>query len=131
MSFLDIDLILSEEDRLPCIFRVDAFDLGHLDPSNHSSVLPMNSRLELPLWLALTLSKNNMVQMESPKHFGQRMRDELASSSAVNLREFSHYFYDVGLKFCATTADEDLKRTLRVAFCGDRFHTLLVHSLTR
>ena len=59
------------------------------------------------------------------------MRDELNSSSTINLRDFSHYFFDVGLKLSHMTKDEDLKRTIRTSFSGERFKTLTAHSLTK
>ena len=51
MSFLDIDTILAEEERLPCTFKYDAEKLGFLDPTNEEdTVLPASSKVELPVW---------------------------------------------------------------------------------
>ena len=36
-----------------------------------------------------------------------------------------------GMKLGHATKDEDLLRSIRVAFCGERFKTLLVQSLTK
>jgi GINS complex subunit 3 len=70
---LDIDLILSEEERLPCKFVVDAAYLGSLDPINTEVDLPAETKVELPLWMAQSLYEKNMVQLELPKHFGSRL----------------------------------------------------------
>ena len=73
-----------------------------------------------------------MIEIEIPKHFGPKMRDELRSSAThLNLRDFSHYFFDIGLRISLITKDNDLRQTLRSAFCGDRFKALISHSLTK
>ena len=134
MPYLDIDIILSEEERLPCIFSLDARQLGALDPSNRgeSDDLPAHSKIELPLWLAQEMAERHMVEVEIPKHFGSRMRDEImAGPSSIKLKEFSFYFFEVGLKLCRITRDLDLRRTLRAAFCGDRYRELLVRALSK
>lgn len=129
---LDIDLILSEEERLPCIFLVEAAEMGHLDSSIKERNLPAGSRVELQHWLGEALSDKDMVRMEHPKHFGNKMRDEMrAGAGSVNLRDFSHYFFDVGLRLCGATKDVDLGRTLRAAFLGERYKRLMVRSLAQ
>ena len=131
MSWLDIDTILAEEERLPCVFSTDCPTLGHLDKnnSNYGQMLPKGSRVELSLWLAESLAKKGMVEIEFPKHYGPKMRDQLNSSSLVNLREYSPYFFDVGLRLSHLRKDTDLLRTLRTTFSGDRFKNLMGHCL--
>ena len=66
-----------------------------------------------------------------PKHFGPRMRDEIkAGAASINLREYSYYFFEVGIRLCRSMQTNDLQRSLRIAFCGDRFKKLLVHCLS-
>lgn len=129
---LDIDQILNEEERLPCKFLIDAPTLGHLDPTNagYGFTLPEGSRVELPMWLATELSTKGMVDVEMPKHFGPKMREELQSSSDINVRDFSPYFFDVGLKLSKLSRDDDLVRTLKAALCGHRYTALLAHALS-
>jgi GINS complex subunit 3 len=50
MRYVDIDLILSEDERIPCKFSLDADKLGHLDPTNEEEYLPTGSVVDLPLW---------------------------------------------------------------------------------
>ena len=71
-----------------------------------------------------------MIEFEMPKHFAVKMRNELASASSVNLRDYSNYFFDVGLELSKITRDNDLLRTLRTTFCGPRYRTL-INSLTK
>eukprot|EP00607_Mallomonas_marina_P008682 CAMPEP_0182423056 /NCGR_PEP_ID=MMETSP1167-20130531/8958_1 /TAXON_ID=2988 /ORGANISM="Mallomonas Sp, Strain CCMP3275" /LENGTH=196 /DNA_ID=CAMNT_0024601677 /DNA_START=127 /DNA_END=714 /DNA_ORIENTATION=- len=131
MSFLDIDQILAEDERLPCVFSVEAKDLGFLDPSIHSDDLPAHSKVDLPLWLAQTFAEKNMIEIDIPKHYGKYMRDEIMAGPAnLRLKDFSNYFIEVGLKLSRITRDDDLLRAMRTAFSGERYQTLMVRSLS-
>lgn len=44
-SYLSIEEVLSEEDRLAVTFRVDVDKLGHLDPTSHQENLAKGSRI--------------------------------------------------------------------------------------
>jgi GINS complex subunit 3 len=129
--YLDLDQILAEEERLPCLFNHGAEHLNHLSGSDDADPnLPAGSRVELPLWLARKFYDQSFVNIELPKHFRQKMRNELVGSSGVNLREYSYYFFDVGLKLSETIDDVDLRRVLRRAFAGDRYRSLMAHSMS-
>ena len=72
------------------------------------------------------------IDIDLPKHFGQKMRDDLsASASNINLREYSHYFFEVGLSLAMAKGDNDLRVVLTKAFAGDRFEALMVQALSR
>jgi len=132
LKSLDIETILGEEERLPCTFLVDAADMGCLDPTLHSVDLPAKSRVSLPLWIANILAEKSAVQIELPKHFGKRMREDIrAGPEAIKLRDFSFYYFEVGLRLGAITEDSDLMMTLRQAISGDRFKTVTYHTLFR
>ena len=148
MSYLDIDQILYEEERVPCVLQVDAYQMGFLDPSisntnnntnnntdnndNNNNIfddLPENTRIELPLWLVLAL--NNFVQIELPKHYNKKMRDEiLAGADNINLKEFSNYFFEVGTNLAFKLDSDDLKVSLQHAFAGSRYRSLVMHALS-
>jgi hypothetical protein len=142
-DFLDIDLLLSEEERLPVIFKVPVKGLGHLDPflEDHDEGLQLGSKAEVPLWLAKDFTKKNYVSMETPKYFGKKMREEIkAGAAAINLRDYSNYFYEVGLQLSlakhhistqSQLDSKELQDILRKAFCGDKFKKLMVNSLTK
>eukprot|EP01039_Chlorochromonas_danica_P003972 gene3973-4346_t len=130
-GYLDIDTLLCEEERIPCVFRLEVPGLGFLDPNNDSSTLPAGARVELPLWMARTLTEKRMVTMELPKHFDRKMRDNIAAGAlSLNLKEYSNYYYEVGMQIANTMKDMDLKDTLRIAFTGDRYREVMVHALT-
>ena len=60
------------------------------------------------------------------------MRDDLsAGASNINLRDYSHYFFEVGLAVAEEKKDDDLRVVLTKAFAGDRFDSLMVHALSR
>lgn len=133
MSFLDVDTVLSEEERIPCIFEYEAVSLGFLDPTAESPHLPENSKVEIPLWMCTSLASQNMVRVELPKHFERKMRDEiLAGASNINFNEYSYYFFEVGMKLAkeGNERDEDLEAILRKAFSGDRYRDLMNHCLS-
>lgn len=139
--FLDIDNILRDEERIPCEFRISSKFLvcadttGDIvqDDGKGGEYLPEGARIELPLWHGEALNKKNYVEMELPKHFGKRMKEEILAGShpALNLRDCSHYFFDVGIRLSQLKRDDDLMSSLRTAFCGDRFKSLMFHCLTK
>lgn len=132
MRYLDIDHILSEAERVPCKFLISVDELGHLDSANNEVDLQSGTKVELPLWLATYLAECKIVDVELPKHYGSKMRDAiLAGAAPINLKDFSHYYFDVGLKLSKLLNDIDLQRTMRTAFVGDRYRNLLTHTLTK
>ncbi len=132
LKLLDIDNLLGEEERIPCEFESSGYDMGHLDMTLNQVHLPEKSKVSLPLWLVRGLVEKNIVRMEIPKHFQKRMREEIkAGPEAIKLRDFSFYFFEVGLIVARVSQDLDLLRTLRQAMSADRFKTLAVRTLFR
>lgn len=141
--FLDIDVILSEEERLPCVFKVNASHLGHLDTSSAQVAtrrdLPRGTKIELPIWMSRQLSDKNMVDVHNPKHYGNRMRNEIvAGPNSVRFRDFSYYFFEAGIHLASLKKSQDdledkkdLVRNLRFGFSGERFANLLVRALSK
>ena len=138
MRELDIDTMLSEEERLPCTFLCDARNLGHLDNTGVDKDLPAETRVDIPLWLSRTLASKNMVTIEFPKHYGIKMREEIrAGAEAIDLRAFSQYFFEVGCKLVdmrvgsSELTREDLRDTMRAAFLGERYRKLTMNALAQ
>jgi len=133
--YLDIDLILSEEERLPCLFLYEGANMGHLDSTtqqNEDNSLPVESRVDLPFWLGQELKVRNYVRIEPPKFYGLKMRDELrAGAESINLREFSYYYFEVGMRLAIALMDKDLLLNLRQAFVGERYRKILVRALSQ
>jgi len=58
------------------------------------------------------------------------MRQEIrAGAESLRLREFSLYFFEVGLRLAQAIKDEQLFHTLRHAISGERYRTLTMRSL--
>lgn len=59
-----------------------------------------------------------------------RFRDQLeAGPGAINLRERSPFYYEIGVALASMMGDERLQDTLLMAFSGERFKRLLDCSL--
>ena len=50
--YLDIDEILSEDERITCRMLQDTAFLGHLNSNIDSPDLPRDAKVEVPMWLA-------------------------------------------------------------------------------
>ena len=76
--------------------------------------------------------EKNIVDIEIPKYFGNRIREDiLAGAGSVKLRDYSFYYFEVGCKICDIEKDSDLKRTLRQAFSGERYTELMAHAMSK
>ena len=68
--------------------------------------LPVNSRQQLPLWLARSLHQRSHIQMDMPACYGTSYREALRSDpSHMNLRDHSEYYFAIGKELstlCAT-----------------------------
>jgi hypothetical protein len=168
---LDIDNILWEEEKVSGTFNLDCNQIGFLDPNHHGaggrgagpsssdkyfggddddtsaySMLPMGSRIALPLWLAIVLADKNFIEIEVPKHLGPKMRQAIdAGAGSVNIREFSYYFFETGMELSRylgntrSSSDaanfrrkeaDNIASSLRKAFFGDRYEKLFTYALT-
>ena len=76
-----------------------------------------------------------MVEIENPKHYGAKMRNEiLAGPAAIKFRSYSKYYFEVGMKLATIPGkeeDKDLRMVIRHAYCGARYLTLMARSLSK
>jgi hypothetical protein len=63
MPYFSIDELLSEEERVHCVFQTDATDCGFLDPSSMTKDIKYNTKMELPLWMASALARQGAVNV--------------------------------------------------------------------
>lgn len=62
-----------------------------------SGSLPVNSRQQLPLWLARSLQQRNHIQIELPACYGNSYREGMRSDPGhMNLRDHSEYYFEIG-----------------------------------
>ncbi|KAJ0397279.1 hypothetical protein P43SY_006539 [Pythium insidiosum] len=132
-NYFDINDILAGEERIKCTFQTDAVDCAYLDPSCVDDDLKSGAVVELPLWLAEPLAMRGDVAIEVPSFLTQRFRRIMkAGPSAVNLRDFSPYVYEVAKHVLPLVEEGDgkeIQEILRLAFGGDRYREILNNSM--
>ncbi|CAO3611696.1 unnamed protein product [Cunninghamella blakesleeana] len=120
-EYYDIDSILAEHTRIPCVLQ------RHIDAeanlSGDGADLPRGSRVELPFWLSkalaqLTLEDNEtIISIELPKSFGIRVRNALdASPTSVDYRLLCPFYYVFGHKLLDLLVVPELAPVLENAF---------------
>ncbi|OQR84769.1 hypothetical protein ACHHYP_12977 [Achlya hypogyna] len=134
MGYFDVTELLSEEERIQCVFQTDATDCGFLDPSSLGKDLAANTKLELPLWMTAALTRHGSVKTVVPTCLNSRSRNVVkAGPSAANLRDMNPYYFEVGKKVLPLIEDEDEGRAideiLRIAFGGERYKQILDQSM--
>ncbi|KAG1699686.1 hypothetical protein DVH05_012578 [Phytophthora capsici] len=133
-SYLDIDAILAEDERIKCTFNTHALDCGFLDPSCRDPDLSKDAAVELPLWLARPLAKRGDVTVTPPRYLTKRFRRMLkAGPSSVNLREFSTYVLEVGrqlLPYVSPEEQQEVDEILRLCFSGERYRDILNNAMS-
>jgi hypothetical protein len=120
--YFSISALSVEEERVPCVSKMEFAGLGYLDPATHGEDLPEKTRVEAPLWLAKLLASKAAVETEYPQHYKEKFRDHLeAGPAAVNLRDQSPHYFTAGDALARLKRDSVLQKKLLIAFTGDRF----------
>ncbi|KXS12615.1 GINS complex, Psf3 component [Gonapodya prolifera JEL478] len=139
-EYWDIDAILAEQQKVACYVKSDVPHFGYLagskshmvggarygdavtplanpETENISQQLPKGSRVEVPFWLASQLALNQLVDIEVPRCFGTRARNDLkASPTAVDLNLLCPYFYAFGCSIFNLVIDRTLNKVLATTF---------------
>eukprot|EP00300_Choanocystis_sp_HF-7_P000900 c10744_g1_i1.p1 GENE.c10744_g1_i1~~c10744_g1_i1.p1 ORF type:complete len:121 (+),score=20.20 c10744_g1_i1:53-364(+) len=96
MSYYSIEEILSEEEKVPCVFQRPTTRLGFVDPSLDEDDIPVGSTVLLPWWLGRHLMTTGVVVLGTPRFLTARVRESLlADSRCVPLRDKCPYFYEM------------------------------------
>ncbi|KAH7319587.1 hypothetical protein B0I35DRAFT_477925 [Stachybotrys elegans] len=122
MSYYDVDAILTDAEKVPCQFEIDAPDLGHLDHSTGG--LKAGTQLSLPLWLAEMLAlaaagedARAPLTLNLPASLSEAVVAALkADPRAVPLRDQSLHFYGVGVRMLDLFEEPELGAVLRRTF---------------
>ncbi|KAI5407608.1 hypothetical protein KIW84_053748 [Lathyrus oleraceus] len=97
-NYYDIDDILVEEEIVSVIFKKEASGVG-IDPSSEADFIEVDSKVELPFWLAHELQLRQAVSVNVPPCFNQKTRLEIqADCASVDIRSRCPYFYEFGCK---------------------------------
>jgi len=100
-SYLSIDQILMEEQKLTCQSRYNFLDL---DFRRAKEDLNVGKKIELPLWLASQLGE--FVLHDIPKQYRTKFQDILASDpEVVNLHREGPKYYGMGLRLATNRLD--------------------------
>ncbi|KDN38278.1 hypothetical protein K437DRAFT_259477 [Tilletiaria anomala UBC 951] len=89
---------MADSQRVPCTFNLCVPGLGHLSGGNEHD-LKEGTRLELPFWFAEMMVMHDLVTMQLPKPYAQRVKAALdAEATSVNLRNLCNWWYALGLR---------------------------------
>ncbi|TPX42841.1 hypothetical protein SeMB42_g04967 [Synchytrium endobioticum] len=115
-DYYDIEAILADQQRVPCFFSYPVPGYGFLDGNNDAD-LPPNTRVELPYWMAETLAIREWVEIDLPKYYQVKVRNDLkASPTVVNLYQLCPYFYEFGIRIVNLIVDDVLCKVLSETF---------------
>jgi len=95
---------------------------GYLSPGSESEHILPGSRLELPLWMAQSLSsrRRHIATVEVPRPYRSGHRKILdADAAVVDLHKFCPYYYSVGTCLLAFDLAEstDIARLMLLVLC--------------
>ncbi|CDK25613.1 unnamed protein product [Kuraishia capsulata CBS 1993] len=118
MEYYDIDDIIADSQRLPVKFQISVPGLGYLE-GNPGKQVSKDSRMELPLWLALILaicpiddsedSGQNFVELLPPEFLSAKVQNAIKSSPAtIDLHSILPHFYNFVVKWCWLFEDAQL-----------------------
>ncbi|KAI7900953.1 uncharacterized protein BX663DRAFT_515837 [Cokeromyces recurvatus] len=120
-EYYDIDSILAEQIKIPCIALHDYTKEANLNGNN--TEVKRNTRVELPYWMAKPLAEyslpanDSLISIELPKTYGTKVRNALdASPVLVDFRLLCPYFYLFGIKLLDLVVDDKLGGILQKAF---------------
>ncbi|KAI8065342.1 uncharacterized protein B0P05DRAFT_213927 [Gilbertella persicaria] len=133
-EYYDIDSILAEHTKLPCIpqhdFKKETNLRGDDTEVNHGS------RVELPYWIAKPLAQYtlpgnvSLISIELPKIYGTKVRNVLdVSATSVDFKMLCPYFYLFGIKLLDLVVDDSLAGVLEKAF-RSRLREIMDYSQT-
>ncbi|ORX33936.1 hypothetical protein BD324DRAFT_637744 [Kockovaella imperatae] len=84
-DYYSLQSILADNHKLSCTFTLDVPGLGYLEGSTEPDI-HQNSKVEIPFWLAQTLSLNEFTTFPLPPAYSNRVRAALnASAPSVKL----------------------------------------------
>ncbi|PKI85076.1 Psf3p [Malassezia vespertilionis] len=118
LDYWNVEDIITESQRLPCVFNVDVPGLGYLEDSGEAD-MHKHARVELAYWMAHLLAAYNIVTIQQPRAYGPRVRSALdASPVAVQLRTLLPHWYAMGIRLAQLLDSEDLRAALYKTYMG-------------
>ncbi|XP_022118778.1 DNA replication complex GINS protein PSF3 [Pieris rapae] len=131
MSYLSVTDILVSNEKVPCKFLHDLPKLGFLDPSCTDDDLKAGTSVEIPIWLAESLSSRRppLVTVDLPKVYKETYREIFsADACTVDMHKLAQYFYELGCYVAKYDIKGEVATTLVNTF-RQRFKMILSGSV--
>lgn len=126
-DYWDIDDFLAEEEEVNVLTAKDLCGLGHLLTTTKVKDLVIQTKIAVPLWLAIVWTQRSLAVLEIPKYFAEAYRASLrADPDILRLADKSQYFFELGTKLAILLEDNDLAPVLFSAFMS-RFKYIVTH----
>ncbi|GFZ47796.1 DNA replication complex GINS protein PSF3 [Saitozyma sp. JCM 24511] len=123
-DYFSLQAILADNHKLSCTFALDVEGLGYLEGGSEPNI-QQHAKVELPFWLAQTLSLNEFTTFPLPPPYANRVRSALnASAQSVKLSNLvggNGWWYRWGRRIADVLDDEpqaELLNMLLRAFIG-------------
>ncbi|WVO16588.1 DNA replication complex GINS protein PSF3 [Cryptococcus depauperatus] len=123
-DYFSITSILADNQKLSCTFTLDVEGLGYLEGGSEDNIRE-GTKIELPFWLAGTLSINQFTTFTLPVPFSHRVRSALiASPIAVKLSNLvggNGWWYRLGKRLAEILEEAqavNIRDMMRGAFTG-------------
>ncbi|EJD53765.1 GINS complex, Psf3 component [Auricularia subglabra TFB-10046 SS5] len=121
-TYLDIDAIFAEQQKVSCLFEIDVPGLGYLDGGKERDI-KKGTKMQLPFWLAVPLLQSSICKFDIPPPFTPRVRHALnAEARSVRLSSLvgvGNYWYAHGRNITEILDDAQangLKEVLSLTF---------------
>ncbi|XP_076817129.1 DNA replication complex GINS protein PSF3-like [Clavelina lepadiformis] len=111
-DYMSIDDILMSSERLPSVFLVPVKGLGFLDASTNKKDIAVGTKMDLPLWLVLSLAhpRKKFISFDYTKPYKGTYREILkADASVVDLHKIGPFFYAFGQQLLTLNHNESLQ----------------------
>ncbi|EFN54484.1 hypothetical protein CHLNCDRAFT_59701 [Chlorella variabilis] len=113
-DYYRVDAMMAEETYVPVRLVHGCTGVGTvIDPSSDQADLPPGTRLDLPLWMVPPMAGRNMLQVDLPVFYGNKMRRKMkAGAGCEDLKVRCPHYYSVATRLhsamqACLTADED------------------------
>ena len=128
-NYMSIDDILMSSEKIPTVFLVPVKGLGFLNTSSNKKDIEVGTKMDLPLWLALSLGhwRKKFISYEYTKPYKATYREILkADASVVDLHKLSPYFYAFGQQLLTLNHNEAalVSQSLLLTF-SERFKKIM------
>ena len=128
-NYMSVDDILMSSEKIPSVFLVPVKNLGFLDASSPKSDIDVGTKMDLPLWLALSLGsqRKKFISYDYTKPYKSSYREILkADAGVVDLHKLNPYFYAFGQQLLTLNHAEAIlvSQTLILAF-SERFKKIM------